>query len=59
MDIEMEPLEQLMTARHKAYLTAKAGDFRNEADTKAWREANRLYVLGRAARSANLVQEAA
>jgi hypothetical protein len=41
-------IEQLMDARHCAFLTAKAGDFQREGDTKAWREANRAYVLEKA-----------
>jgi hypothetical protein len=40
-------IEQLMDERHQGYLLALAGDFRVEATTAIWREANRAYVLGR------------
>ena len=43
----MESLLDLMDVRHEAYLRAKAGEFKNEADTKAWRVANREYVQRR------------
>jgi hypothetical protein len=43
----METSANLMAARHEAYSKAKAGDFKNEADTKAWRAANREYVYQR------------
>jgi hypothetical protein len=40
-------IEQLLDVRHAAYVRARMGDFKTEADTKAWREANRIYVLAR------------
>lgn len=45
-------IEQLMTDRHTKYLAALAKDFRSEAETIAWREANRAYVLARDAQTA-------
>ena len=41
----VETLEQLMTARHKAYTAAKAMYF--EVGLPDWREANRAYVAAR------------
>jgi hypothetical protein len=43
----MKTLLDLMEGRHEAYLKAEAGEFKNEADTKAWRVANREYVQRR------------
>ena len=43
----MKTLLDLMEVRHEAYLKAKAGEFKNEADTKSWRMANREYVQRR------------
>jgi hypothetical protein len=40
----MKTLLDLMEVRHEAYLKAKAGEFKTEADTNAWRVANREYV---------------
>jgi len=45
-------IEQLMTDRHTKFLAALATGFRSEAETIAWREANRAYVLARDAQTA-------
>lgn len=50
----MNTLQELIHARHLAFVRAIGTEFANAGITQAWRDANRAYVRARAAEKARL-----